>query len=128
MYATIYKQNCKMYAMAYTSFASWLEEQLKEQGISQAELARRAGVTRGAINGVLQEARGPGVELSKGIAKALRLPEQQVMRAAGLLAPAPETDEELEQIIHEAEQLNKEDHAEVLAYIRMKNNLRKKKK
>ena len=29
-----------MYAMADTSFASWLEEQLREQGISQAELAQ----------------------------------------------------------------------------------------
>lgn len=31
-------------------------------------------------------------------------------------------------MIHEASQLNKEDQAEVLAFIRMKTNLRKKKK
>ena len=114
--------------MAYTSdFAIWLEEQLKEQGISQAELARRADVTRGAINGILTGARGPGVDLAKGIAKALKLPPEQVLRAAGLLPPAVNIDEELEQIVHEAEKLSKQDQLEVLAFIRMKNNLRKKK-
>jgi transcriptional regulator with XRE-family HTH domain len=114
--------------MAYTTdFATWLETKLKEQGISQAELARRAGVTRGAINGILTGARGPGVELSKGIAKALKIPAEQVMRAAGLLDRAANIDEEIETIIHEVEKLPKADQAEVLAFIRMKNNLRKKK-
>lgn len=113
--------------MAYTSFATWLESVLKQEGISQSELARRAGVTRGAINGILTGARGPGVELSKGIAKALKIPPEQVLRAAGLLPPAVNINEQIEQIIHEAEKLPSEDQLEVLAFIRMKNNLRKKK-
>jgi len=50
-----------MYAMAYTlEFSKWLSDVLIEHGISQSELARQAGVTRAAINGILTGARGPG--------------------------------------------------------------------
>jgi transcriptional regulator with XRE-family HTH domain len=108
-------------------FAGWLELRLEEQGISQAELARRAGVTRAAINSILTGARGPGVELCKGIARALKLPPEQVYRAAGLLPAAVKIDEDIEQILHEVEKLPKADKEEILAFIRMKNNLRKKK-
>ncbi len=118
-----------MYAMAYAeTFATWLEFQLKEHNISQSELARRAGVTRGAINGILMGARGPGVDLCKGIAKALEIPPEQVLRAAGLLPPAVNIDEDIEKIIHEVEKLDKTDQGEVLAYIRMLQNLRQRKK
>ena len=115
-----------MYPMAYTSFASWLEEQLKEQGISQAELARRAGVTRGAINNILQGERGPGIDLAKGIAKALSIPPEQVMRAAGLLPEQKKVSREIEQIVHEVQDLSKEEQQEFLAYVRFLKNRRKK--
>lgn len=60
-----------MYAMAYTlQFSKWLENILQEKGISQSELARRSGVTRAVINGILTGARGPGVDLCNGIARA----------------------------------------------------------
>ena len=43
-----------MYAMVYTTqFSEWLTAVLFQKGISQSELARQAGVTRGAINGLL---------------------------------------------------------------------------
>jgi transcriptional regulator with XRE-family HTH domain len=117
-----------MYSMAYTQdFPTWLEERLKEQGITQSELARRAGVTRGAINGILQGVRGPGVELSKGIAKALSLPPEQVLRAAGLLPPEAKINEQMEKIIHELDGLSRDEQEEFLAYVRWLKNRRKKK-
>lgn len=82
------------------TFPEWLEHQLKEQGISQAELARRAGVTRGAINGILQGARGPGVELCQGIARALNIPVQDVYEAAGLLPPDPRRNKLAERVLN----------------------------
>jgi transcriptional regulator with XRE-family HTH domain len=110
------------------TFAIWLEEQLKEQGISQSELARRAGVTRGAINNILQGERGPGVDLSNGIAKALGLPEEMVLRVAGLLPPNKDTrSDEIKKIVHELEELPKEDQEEFLSYVRWLKNRRKKK-
>lgn len=115
-----------MYAMADTSFAGWLEAQLREQGISQAELARRAGVTRGAINNILQGERGPGVDLAKGIAKALSLPPEQVMRVAGLLPEDKKISKEIEQIVHEVEGLSPEEQREFLSYIRWRKNSRRK--
>lgn len=81
-----------MYSMAHTTFSAWLETKLIELAISQAELARRAGVTRGAIGNIIRGERGPGVDLAKGIAHALKLPEDEVMIAAGLLSPKPNED------------------------------------
>lgn len=47
-----------MYSMAVNTFSNWLTAVLIQKGISQSELARQAGVTRGAINGILTGARG----------------------------------------------------------------------
>lgn len=78
-----------MLIMADENFSEWLKKQLKKSGMSQSELARAAGVTRAAINGIVTGARGPGTDLCNGIAKALKLPPEEVHRAAGLLPPAP---------------------------------------
>lgn len=67
------------------NFPDWLKTQMKNNGMSQSQLARSAGVTRAAINGIITGARGPGTDLCNGIAKALRLPPEEVYRAAGLL-------------------------------------------
>lgn len=72
------------------NFSTWLSEQMDKRNLTQAELARLAGVTRSAINGVLTGTRGPGNDLCLAIARALRLPPETVFRAAGLLPPEPE--------------------------------------
>ena len=66
------------------------------------------------------------MELATSIAKGLNIKPDIVFRAAGLLPPAINMDEEMEQILHEVAQLPKADKEEILAFIRMKNNLRKK--
>ena len=100
---------------------------LQSRDWNQADLARRAGVSKAAISDVVSGRRNVGNDLASAIADALKLPPEQVFRAAGLLPPAIDLDEEMEQIIHEVEKLPKADREEVLAFIRMKNNLRKKK-
>jgi len=55
-------------------------------------------------------------------------PPEYLSRLAGQLPPAINIDEEMEQILHEIAKLNKADQREVLAYIRMKRNLREKNK
>lgn len=90
-----------MYAMAYKlDFSEWLESVMREQGVSQSELARMSGVTRSAINGILRGARGPGVDLCNGIARALKIPPEEVLRAAGLLPTEQPQDENLYKIEH----------------------------
>ena len=66
------------------------------------------------------------IVLCLSIANALELPPESIFRKAGLLPPNPDVDEEIEQILHEVEKLPKSDQEEVLAFIRMKRNLRKK--
>jgi transcriptional regulator with XRE-family HTH domain len=110
-----------------TTFAEWLQVALDERGMSQSDLANAAGIGRGSLSDIVSGRRKVGVELATSIAKGLNIKPDIVFRAAGLLPPARDINEELEQILHEVEQLPKADREEVLAFIRMKSNLRKKK-
>ena len=116
MYAKIYKPCEKMLAMAdaYT-FSVWLEGVLRDQEMSQAELARKAGVTRSAINGILTGRRGPGPDLCKALAVALGIPEEIVFREAGLLTHKPETDEQTERLLHLYNQMTDDEREEWVA-------------
>ncbi len=77
-------------------FSAWLLDQLHQRGWSQAELARRANITKGAISHVLNETRRPGEALCKAIADALGYPPETVFRAAGLLPTINAEDADLE--------------------------------
>lgn len=110
------------------NFSNWLNTKMREHSWSQSDLARASGLTRQAISYYLSEkSKQPDEFALQRIAHALKLPPEQVYRAAGILPQKPNLDEDMEQILHEVEKLNKEDQLEVLAYIRMKRNLRKKK-
>ena len=85
-----YRLRGKMYAKVNNQFSVWLEEQMREREWTQAELARKAGLTRGAINNILTQHRQPGPEAARAIAHALDLPEEEVFRQAGLLSAKPE--------------------------------------
>lgn len=111
-----------------TMFGDWLKAVLDEKGISQAELARRIKVQPSQISHIISGERGTSPEGYLSIARALNLSPETVYRAAGLLPPKPEIDEQIEQIMHEVTQMDQQDQAEVLAYVRMKRNLREKQK
>lgn len=119
-----------MYAMANANidFGNWIVREIGERNMSQADLARLAGVTRTAISDVVNGRRNPGSDLAQGIAKAFSIPPEEVFRIAGLLPPKPGLDDEVERIVHEVSSMSDQDKAEVLAYIRMKKNIRKKKR
>jgi transcriptional regulator with XRE-family HTH domain len=100
-------------------FGQWLEITLQEHELTQSQLARMAGVTRGAINGILSGARGPGPELCLAIAKALNIPPEEIFREAGLLPFQPDKDNLVELITHLSEQLpTDEEKEDVAIYIR----------
>lgn len=108
------------------TFSPWILEQLESRDWSQADLARRAGLSRTAISDVISGNANAGYALCMAVARALELPPENVLRKAELLPPNPDVDEEIEKILHEVEKLPKSDQEEVLAFIRMKRNLRKK--
>jgi len=109
------------------TFSDWLVVTLEGRGWTQADLARQAEVSPAAISDIISGRRKVGKDVATSISKAFKLPPEQVFRAAGLLPPSIEINEDIETIIHEVEKLNKQDQSEILAFIRMKQNLRKKK-
>lgn len=112
---------------AVDNFGTWLLAELDSRGISQSELSRMSGISRGTLSNIISGARGRGPETLLAIARALRLPPEQVYRNAGMLPERPEINETQEKIVEELQDLNDQDQQEILAFIRMKNNLRKKK-
>jgi transcriptional regulator with XRE-family HTH domain len=70
-----------------TAFPDWLLERLNEKDWSQSDLARAAHIGRSSISEVLSGRRQVGRELATSIANALKLPPEQVFRAAGILPP-----------------------------------------
>jgi len=71
----------------HTDFVIWLAQMQAERHWSQSELARRGGFTSTAINKILHRERLPGVDICKGIARALGSRDVDVMRRAGLIDP-----------------------------------------
>lgn len=110
------------------TFGEWLVAELDRQEISQSELSRLSGLSQGTISNIISGTRGRGPDSLSAIAKALKLPIERVYREAGLLPPARERSDEIDQIVHEAEGMTREEQLELLSYIRWRGNLRKKKK
>lgn len=109
-------------------FSTWLQAEMDEREWTQAELSRRAGIDRQLISMyITRKVTTPDKKSLSLIAGAFKLPVEQVYRAAHILPPPPNLNEEAEQIMHEVSKLPKQDQEDVLAYIRMRNNLRKKK-
>jgi transcriptional regulator with XRE-family HTH domain len=102
------------------SFSMWLLAEMSKLGISQSELARRAGVTRSAINGVVTGARGPGPDLCNAIARALNIPPEQVFQAAGLLPPAIEQNSKVDELAHLAQSLGDDDLDDLIELARIR--------
>lgn len=73
--------------MSAVSFPEWLLEQMDSLRLSQADLARKSGLTTAAISRILTGSRDAGPDACRAIARALDLPEELVFRQAGLLSP-----------------------------------------
>lgn len=71
------------------AFVTWLTEELDKRGWSGSELARRAGLVPSTVSTVITGAKRPGLDFCVGVARALGVMPEQVLRLAGLLPPAP---------------------------------------
>jgi transcriptional regulator with XRE-family HTH domain len=65
---------------AMNSFSEWLESEYKKRAWSISEFARQAGIAPGSMNHILNEKRNPGLDACIGIAKALNLSVDEVIR------------------------------------------------
>ncbi len=73
--------------MAINSFADWLNDVMAERDIRPADLARLANINKGILSRILSNERRPAPETLESIARALKLPPEEVFRRAGLLPP-----------------------------------------
>lgn len=69
------------------SFGEWVQAELNSRGWDQAELARRSRISDAHISRLVTGGRTPGQEAAKAIARAFRLPPEDVLRHAGILPP-----------------------------------------
>ena len=107
------------------AFANWLLAELEQRGWTQADLARRAGISKTSISDLISGRRNIGTDLATNIAKGLHVPVGEVYRAAGLLPQEKKIDEDIEQIVHELQDLTREEKREFLSYIRWRTNQKK---
>lgn len=98
MIATATSIRDKMLSM--DNFGAWLLNELEERNMTQSELARLAGLSRGTLSNLISGTRGRGPDSIEAIARALKLPPDQVFRVAGLLPPKRDVDEETEELNH----------------------------
>lgn len=98
--------------------ANWLRKKIEKAGITQAELARRSGISPTHITKVLNGERGLGEQSLLAIAKALHIPPENIYREAGLLPPVPKADEQQEELIYLFNQLPDQEKRSLLRFIR----------
>ena len=102
-------------------FGDWLRETLREKRISQAELARRIGVTAAQISHLILGERGTTPETLRLIADALNMPYEEVLRIAGILPPIPKKDIMEEKADYLYQQLNQENKQKAIEYLEFLN-------
>ena len=119
----------KMSIIVDKTFADWLNEALKKQGMTQAELARRSGLTRQAISSYLSGKREtPEPEALISLARALKVAPDTLYRAAGLLPPIDPSEADLEDFREILKNLSPEEREELKAIGWLKIDRKKKKK
>jgi transcriptional regulator with XRE-family HTH domain len=107
-------------------FNDWLLSQLQERGWSQADLHRASGLTTAAVSRYLQ-GRIPNEAALRKIARAFRLPAEEVFRHAGILPPASKKDELIEKIVHELNDLPEEARDEIYQYVQLRREISERK-
>ncbi len=99
------------------AFADWLEGEMGRRRISQAELARRGGISQAAVSLVLKRKRQAGRDLCYAVAAAFEMDEEEVMRLAGLLPKRRKPEPIEEHITREVQKLNRRRQEMVRDYV-----------
>jgi len=99
-------------------FAEWVNSEVERRGWSFRETARRAGLSATAVSQVVGGQANPGLDFCIGLARALKIPPEQVLRRAGLLPPRAEGDELLDTLLHYYDLLSRGDQQRLLAIAR----------
>ncbi|HNT53936.1 MAG TPA: helix-turn-helix transcriptional regulator [Anaerolineaceae bacterium] len=100
--------------------ADFLHQALAEAGISQSELARRAGVSKQVVSDYLRRKRtNPDPKVLVALAQALRLAPEALYRAAGLLPDISMDEAQWETFRANLERLKPEGRRRILKVIEL---------
>ena len=106
-------------------FAIWLNKKLNDNGWSQNELSRRAGISHAQVSNVINGSYNPGQDFLEGVARALGLTRREVYARAGLIEPEPDgTEPTIQAMLYEFARLPKEEQAHLLKEARALNAYR----
>jgi transcriptional regulator with XRE-family HTH domain len=103
-----------------TTFSDWLTSKLADEGLKPADLAKRMGKDPSVISRFLSGERLPATETIVEIARALRVPPEEVFRAAVGLPPKGESTEKLDEAVHVLGLLDLDDLEEIIQIARLK--------
>jgi transcriptional regulator with XRE-family HTH domain len=82
----------KMNLMPRVDFADWLRTELDVIDRTQAWLAQTSGLSQGYLSKLMNRERMAGRDACAAIAKALGKKDVEVMRAAGIADPEPDSE------------------------------------
>lgn len=85
--------------MRSEELTQWLNQEAERRGWSFREIARRGGLSSGAISNVMTGNAFAGWDLCVGIARALDVAPEVVFRKAGLLPSLPPAVEEEQEVV-----------------------------
>lgn len=108
------------------NFGSWLLNVLQEKKISQSELARLAGVSKGTISNLINGTKGAGQNSLIAIAHVLKLPPEMLFEKARLFPPKPELSPLKRQLLHIAQDLPDSDVETAIAMLEQRQEYYKK--
>jgi transcriptional regulator with XRE-family HTH domain len=103
-----------------SKFSVWLQREMDKREWSMSDLARNAGISRGAVANIMRGDRNPGVNVCEGIAKALKVSPEIVYRQAGILSPAVDPNERAQELVHLFNLMGLEDQEETIDYARLR--------
>lgn len=106
--------------MGKIELSEWLKTTLEEQEMSQAELARRSGLSASQISRIISMTSTPSQDAIVSIARSLHVPAEHLLRVIGTLPPTPELDPELEEASSYFFQLSRDDRDEIIALMLLK--------
>ncbi|HMN12786.1 MAG TPA: helix-turn-helix domain-containing protein [Bellilinea sp.] len=98
-----------------------IERELVRQGINQAELARRAGISRAVVNKLINETTpNPSADTLVAVARGLGVSPERMLREAGILPPQPDMSAVTDMLLNIASQLGEVDQQELLEIAEVK--------
>jgi transcriptional regulator with XRE-family HTH domain len=106
--------------MAIEDFSLWLQGELDKRGWTKADLAKHSGLSPSQISRAMTGERGLGEKSVSLVAVALRLPAEEVYRAAGFLPPVNEKRAREDEIEHLISLLGDDDLDDVIEYAKMR--------